>query len=46
MIDAIYKIGNDEGAKSLFKGSMARVLYHVPNVAISMGVLEQVKPMI
>ena len=40
MIDAVYKIGRDEGIKSLFKGSVARIFYHVPNVAISMGVLE------
>ena len=46
LLDAIYKIGRDEGARSLFNGSFARILYHVPSVAISMGVLEQVKPFI
>ena len=40
MVDAIYKIGRDEGARSLFNGSFARILYHVPHVAISMGILE------
>ena len=40
LVDAVYKIGREEGAKSLFNGSFARILYHVPNTAISMGVLE------
>lgn len=46
LVDAVYKIGRDEGALSLLNGSFARILYHVPMVAISMGVLEQVKPKI
>jgi hypothetical protein len=46
LLDGVYKIGRDEGFRSLFNGSLARILYHVPNVAISMAVLEQVKPKI
>jgi hypothetical protein len=46
LADAVYKIGRDEGALSLLNGSFARILYHVPMVAISMGVLEQAKPKI
>ena len=40
LLDAIYKIGRDEGPRSLFNGSFARVLFHVPNVAITMSILE------
>ena len=40
LVDAVYKIGREEGVRSLFNGSFARILYHVPNTAISMGVLE------
>ena len=46
MVDAVYKIGREEGATALFNCSFARILYHVPMVAISMGILEQVKPKI
>mmetsp|Transcript_13908 Transcript_13908/g.23672 ORF Transcript_13908/g.23672 Transcript_13908/m.23672 type:complete len:331 (-) Transcript_13908:8-1000(-) len=44
MVDAMFKIGRDEGFRALYNGSLARVLYHVPTVAISMSVLERVKP--
>lgn len=40
LADAVYKIGKEEGVLALFRGSFARILYHVPMVAISMGVLE------
>lgn len=47
LVDALYKIQRDEGGvKTLFNGSFARILYHVPMVAISMAVLEKVKPTI
>ena len=46
LLDAVFKIGKEEGVRALFNGSFARILYHVPHVAISMGVLEQVKPKI
>ena len=46
LADAIYKIGRDEGIRSLFNGSLARIMYHVPMTAISMAILEQVKPVI
>ena len=46
MVDAMYKIGRDEGVRALYNGSFARILYHVPMVAISMAVLEKVKPQI
>lgn len=40
LADAVYKIGREEGVLALFRGSFARILYHVPMTAISMGVLE------
>lgn len=46
LVDAIYKIGRDEGVLSLFNGSLARIIYHVPMVAISMSILEHIKPKI
>ena len=47
MFDAMYKIQRDEGGlPSLFRGSLTRIFYHVPMVAISMAVLEKVKPRI
>ena len=47
MFDAMYKIQRDEGGvKTLFRGSLTRIFYHVPMTAISMAVLEQVKPRI
>jgi len=44
MLDGVYKIGRDEGVRALFNGSFARILFHVPNVAITMGLVEYVKP--
>jgi len=44
LIDGVYKIGRDEGVKALFNGSFARILFHVPNVAITMSIVELVKP--
>jgi len=44
MFHAVYKIAANEGIKALFNGAFARILYHVPNVAICMSVIEYVKP--
>jgi hypothetical protein len=46
MLDGVYKIARDEGALALFSGSLARILFHVPNVAISMSLVEILKPKI
>ena len=46
LLDALYKIGKNEGVLSLLNGSFARIIYHVPMVAISMSILELVKPKI
>ena len=46
MLDGVYKIYRDEGAKSLYTGSFARVLFQMPAVAIAMSVLEVSKPKI
>jgi hypothetical protein len=46
MLDGVYKIARDEGARALFHGSFARILFHVPNVAISMSLVEYFKPKI
>lgn len=44
MLDGVYKIARDEGVRALFHGSFARILFHVPNVAISMSCVEIFKP--
>ncbi len=44
MLDGVYKIGRDEGIKALFHGSLARILFHMPNVAITMSCVEAFKP--
>ena len=44
MMHAVYRIALDEGPLALFSGSFARCLFHVPMVAISMGIVEMVKP--
>jgi hypothetical protein len=44
MFHAVYNIAANEGIKALFNGAFARILYHVPNVAICMSVIEYVKP--
>lgn len=36
----IYKT---EGAKALFQGSFSRILFHTPNTAISMGLVEHIR---
>jgi hypothetical protein len=46
MFDGIYKIARDEGVLSLYKGSLARILFHVPMTAIAMGTVEMAKPKI
>jgi hypothetical protein len=44
MLDGVWKIARDEGVKALFHGSLARILFHVPNVAITMSMVEVIKP--
>ena len=44
MLDGVWKIARDEGPKALFSGSLARVIFHVPAVAIAMSIVEKVKP--
>ena len=44
MLDGVYKIYRDEGAKALLAGSWARILFHVPNVAITMSLVEMLRP--
>ncbi len=44
MFDGIYKIARDEGFFALYNGTFARVLYHMPTVAISMGLIEILRP--
>lgn len=46
MLDGVYKIARDEGVRALFHGSFARILFHVPNVAICMSLVELFKPKI
>ncbi|OMJ69273.1 hypothetical protein SteCoe_33044 [Stentor coeruleus] len=42
-ISIIYQV---EGIKALFQGSLSRVLFHTPNTAISMGLVEYVRRII
>ena len=44
MLHGVYRIAVDEGPLALFAGSFARCLFHVPMVAISMSIVEVVKP--
>jgi hypothetical protein len=44
LVDAVYKIARDEGPRALFNGCFARILFHVPNVAITMSLVEILKP--
>jgi Mitochondrial carrier protein len=46
MLDGVYKIARDEGGLALFSGSLARIMFHVPNVAITMSLVEVIKPRI
>lgn len=40
MFHGIYKISIEEGILSLFNGALARIMFHIPMVAISMTLLE------
>lgn len=40
MFHGLYLIFSQEGPKALFQGSLARILYHMPNTAISMSLVE------
>jgi hypothetical protein len=44
LIDGMHKIARDEGFRSLYNGTLARIMFQIPNVAISMSVLEYMKP--
>ena len=46
MIQGIFKIVKQEGFKSLFRGSQARVLSMMPQGTIIMTLVEQVKPIV
>ena len=46
MVHAVYKIGKEESIKGLFKGSFARMMFHIPMTAISMSIVEVVRPQI
>ena len=44
MLDGVHKIYKEEGLRALYNGCLARILFHMPNVAISMGVIEIMRP--
>ena len=46
LLHAVIQIGKREGALALFRGSLARCLFHIPMTAISMSVLESTRPSI
>jgi len=39
-------IARAEGWKALLKGSFARCCFHIPMTAITMGIVEQIRPII
>lgn len=41
---AVYRIGRDEGLRALLNGSLARIMFQVPNVAITISLVEVLKP--
>jgi hypothetical protein len=46
LLQGIQLIAKTEGINGLYKGSIARALYHTPTTAISMSILEFMKPFI
>ena len=44
MLDGLIQITTKEGPLALFNGSLARICYHFPTVAISMSIIEAMKP--
>ena len=44
IVDGLIKMVKNEGPKSLFNGTFARVIHQIPTVAISMATLEMVRP--
>lgn len=43
MFHGMYSIVKNEGFKSLYKGALARGLYHSPYTAITMSFLETIR---
>ena len=46
LVQGLVLISKTEGIFGLYKGSLARALYHTPTTAISMSILEFMKPLI
>jgi len=46
MLHALWCISKDEGIMALFRGTIARMMFHIPMMAISMSVVEYLKPKI
>lgn len=44
MLHGIFSIAAQEGPAALFKGALARVLFHTPNTAVVMSLLEVLRP--
>jgi hypothetical protein len=44
MLHGVYSIATTEGFQYLFRGSLARIMFHTPNTAIVMSLLEFFKP--
>lgn len=44
MFHGVYRIATEEGIKALFNGAFARILFQIPMVAITMSLLEFIKP--
>jgi hypothetical protein len=42
----LYIVGKSEGIRGLYRGSLARVLYHTPTGALSLTFLEMMKPVV
>jgi hypothetical protein len=46
LLHGLYYIGQNEGISAFGRGAIARAMYHTPVVAISMGLIEQIKPVL
>lgn len=44
LLQGLIHVGKTEGISGLYKGSLARALYHSPTTALSMSFLEMIKP--
>lgn len=44
MLHGVWEIATHEGVRALFRGALARVMFHTPNTAIVMSLMEYLRP--